>query len=81
MRFFYDSELLCEIRTLEKFSSLSELCLNGGDFNKDPLRQLFENIGHQLTKLEFLRAMAGSTLVASHFGSNFWFFQGFLFEQ
>jgi len=52
MRFFYDSELLCEIRTLEKFSSLSELCLNGGDFNKDPLRQLFENIGHQLTKLE-----------------------------
>ena len=52
MRFFYDSELLCEIRTLEKFSHLSDLCLNGGDFNKDPLRLLFENIGHQLYRLE-----------------------------
>lgn len=52
MRFFYDSEALCEIRTLERFSNLRELCLNGGDFAKDPLRELFENIGPQLSSLE-----------------------------
>ena len=52
MRFFYDSEILCEIGTLEKFHHLQELCLNGGDFNKDPLRQLIENQGHNWTKLE-----------------------------
>ena len=52
MRFFYDSEALCEIRTLEKFTNLCELCLNGGDFAKDPLRELFENIGPQLSSLE-----------------------------
>ena len=52
MRFFYDSEILCEIGTLERFSHLQELCLNGGDFNKDPLRQLIENTGHNWTKLE-----------------------------
>ena len=53
IKFFYDSEILCEIRTLEKFHHLQELCLNGGDFNKDPLRALIENIGHQLRRLEF----------------------------
>ena len=52
MRFFYDSESLCEIRTLEKFSNLRELCLNGGDFLKDPLRLLLENIGQKLSNLE-----------------------------
>ena len=52
MRFFYDSEILCEIGTLEKFHHLQELCLNGGDFNKDPLRQMIENLGHNWTKLE-----------------------------
>ena len=52
MRFFYDSEALCEIRTLEKFTNLRELCLNGGDFAKDPLRELLENIGPQLSSLE-----------------------------
>ena len=26
--------------------------LNGGDFVKDPLRMLFENVGHKLVKLE-----------------------------
>lgn len=52
MRFFYDSEALCEIRTLERFSNLRELCLNGGDFAKDPLRELFEKIGPQLSSLE-----------------------------
>lgn len=52
MRFFYDSEALCEIRTLEKFTNLRELCLNGGDFAKDPLRELLENIGPQLLSLE-----------------------------
>ena len=52
MRFFYDSEALCEIRTLEKFTNLRELCLNGGDFAKDPLRDLLENIGPQLSSLE-----------------------------
>jgi len=53
IKFFYDSEILCEIRTLEKFSHLEDLRLNGGDFNKDPLRALIENIGHQLRRLEF----------------------------
>eukprot|EP00092_Neocalanus_flemingeri_P004778 GFUD01005144.1.p1 GENE.GFUD01005144.1~~GFUD01005144.1.p1 ORF type:complete len:601 (+),score=111.45 GFUD01005144.1:373-2175(+) len=53
IKFFYDSEILCEIRTLEKFPHLQDLCLNGGDFNKDPLRPLIENIGHQLKRLEF----------------------------
>jgi len=52
MRFFYDSEILCEIETLGKFHHLQELCLNGGDFNKDPLRHLIESIGHNWTKLE-----------------------------
>ena len=52
MRFFYDAEILCEIGTLEKFHHLQELCLNGGDFNKDPLRELIENLGHNWTKLE-----------------------------
>ena len=52
MKFFYDSEILCEIRTLERFSNLRDLCLNGGDFNKDPLRQLLENVGKQLVVLE-----------------------------
>jgi len=52
VKFFYDSELLCEIRTLESFSNLCELSLNGGDFVKDPLRMLFENVGHKLVKLE-----------------------------
>jgi len=53
VKFFYDSEILCEIKTLQKFSCLQDLRLNGGDFNKDPLRPLIENIGHQFTNLEF----------------------------
>jgi len=53
VRFFYDSEILCEIRTLEKFQHLQDLSLNGGDFSRDPLRVLIENIGHQLRRLEF----------------------------
>lgn len=53
VKFFYDSEILCEIKTLQKFSHLQDLRLNGGDFNKDPLRPLIENIGHQLRNLEF----------------------------
>ena len=53
VKFFYDSEILCEIKTLQKFSRLQDLRLNGGDFNKDPLRPLIENIGHQFTNLEF----------------------------
>ena len=53
MRFFYDSEMLCEIRTLERFNNLRELCLNGGDFNKDPVRVMPESVGKQLTRLEF----------------------------
>ena len=53
VKFFYDSEILCEIKTLQKFSCLQDLRLNGGDFNKDPLRPLIENIGHLFTNLEF----------------------------
>jgi len=53
VKFFYDSEILCEIKTLQKFPHLQDLRLNGGDFNKDPLRPLIENMGHQLRNLEF----------------------------
>jgi len=53
VKFFYDSETLCEIKTLQNFRHLQDLRLNGGDFTKDPLRPLIENIGHQLTNLEF----------------------------
>ena len=45
--------MLCEIRTLERFNNLRELCLNGGDFNKDPVRVMLESVGKQLTRLEF----------------------------
>merc|ERR1719244_534955 len=52
VKFFYDSELICDISVLENFHNLCDLRLNGGDFNKDPLRQVIENIGHQLVKFE-----------------------------
>lgn len=52
MRFFYDGEVLCELKVLERYQYLEDLSLNGGDFAKDPLLPLVENIGHRLTKLE-----------------------------
>jgi len=53
IRFFYDGEETCELSVLDIFENLCELKINGGDLNKDPLRPLFEEIGHRLTKLEF----------------------------
>lgn len=52
IRFFYDCELLCQLGVLNMFHNLTDLRLNGGDYNKDPLRPLVENIGGQLTRLE-----------------------------
>jgi len=52
IRFFYDCELLCQLQVLALFTNLTDLRLNGGDYNKDPLRPLIENIGNQLTRLE-----------------------------
>ena len=53
VKFFSGLDTLCEIKTLQNFRHLQDLRLNGGDFTKDPLRPLIENIGHQLTNLEF----------------------------
>jgi len=50
--FFYDGELTCQLAVLNNFTNLTHLKLNGGDLNKDPLRQFVEGVSRKLEQLD-----------------------------